>query len=85
MLALSPEIFAPVEKPENLSDILTCQEIADYLRVHKSTIYRLIQKRAIPVFRIGSDYRMTRKTLEEWLRQTSTSYQTTSGTPPRKR
>ena len=40
--------------------IMTLGEIADFLKVHRSTLYRLIKQRKLPVFRIGSDYRARR-------------------------
>ena len=35
--------------------IMTLGGIADFLKVHRSTLYRLIKQRKLPVFRIGSD------------------------------
>ena len=45
--------------------IMTLGEIADFLKVHRSTLYRLIKQRKLPVFRIGSDYRARRADLME--------------------
>lgn len=47
--------------------IMTLGEIADFLKVHRSTIYKLIKQRKLPVFRIGSDYRARRADLMEWM------------------
>jgi excisionase family DNA binding protein len=47
-------------------EILTVAELAKYLRVHISTIYRLIKARELPAFKIGSDYRFSRKQIDEW-------------------
>jgi excisionase family DNA binding protein len=81
MLLVQAEIAAPMDdKEETLPEILTIQEMANHLRVHRSTIYRLIWRRELPVFRVGSDWRITRPALLEWV-----SRQTTSGTPLRKR
>ena len=46
---------------------MTVGEAADYLRVHRSTIYRLIKEKQIPAFRVGSDYRILKKMLEKTL------------------
>lgn len=46
--------------------VLTLGELADYLRVHPTTIYRLLKKRAIPAFRMGSDWRFNRETIDQW-------------------
>ncbi len=50
------------------SNIMTLAEVADYLRVHKSTIYRLLKRpdSKFPRFKLGSDYRFNRETIDEW-------------------
>jgi len=47
-------------------EILTVDELAEYLRVHRSTIYRLVKARKLPAFRIGSDWRFNREQIDEW-------------------
>lgn len=49
--------------------ILTVGETAAYLKVHTSTIYRLLRKQAIPAFKIGGDWRFREQNLEQWLGQ----------------
>jgi excisionase family DNA binding protein len=46
--------------------VLTLEEVADYLRVHPSTIYRLAKKNQIPAFKIGSDWRFNRESIDVW-------------------
>jgi excisionase family DNA binding protein len=36
-----------------MQDVLTLEEVAEYLRAHPTTIYRLLKKQQIPVFRVG--------------------------------
>jgi excisionase family DNA binding protein len=36
-----------------VAEVLTADELSDYLRIHRSTLYRLIKTRQIPFFRIG--------------------------------
>jgi excisionase family DNA binding protein len=53
-------------------EVLTVTELAEYLKVTPSTIYRLLKARKIPGFRIGSDWRFNRVQIDEWcLRQDS--------------
>ena len=47
--------------------ILTVREVAVYLRVHQSTIYRLLKKRELPAFKIGSDWRFDREVIDKWI------------------
>jgi len=49
-------------------EILTIPEMADYLRVHKLTLYRLIKAGKVPSFKIGSDYRFMRSAIEAWIK-----------------
>jgi excisionase family DNA binding protein len=77
VLLVQAEVTAPmVDTEETLPEVLTIQEMANHLRVHRSTIYRMIWRRELPVFRVGNDYRITRLALHEWVAR-----QTTSGTP----
>jgi excisionase family DNA binding protein len=46
--------------------VMTVREVADYLRVHPSTIYRLLKQGQIPGFRIDGDWRFHVKTIDEW-------------------
>ncbi|MGO9603704.1 MAG: helix-turn-helix domain-containing protein [Candidatus Binataceae bacterium] len=48
------------------SKVLTVAELAEYLRVHRSTIYRLLKALKLPAFRIGSDWRFNREQIDEW-------------------
>jgi excisionase family DNA binding protein len=45
---------------------MTLEELAAYLRVHASTVYRMLKRQEIPAFRMGSDWRFVRKEIEEW-------------------
>jgi excisionase family DNA binding protein len=49
--------------------LLTAQQVADYLKVDKFTVYRLVAQRKIPAFRVGSQWRFKRSSLESWLRK----------------
>lgn len=53
----------PIETP-----IMNIKECAAYLRVHTSTIYRLVRRGQIPFFRIGSDYRFHAGEINDWFR-----------------
>jgi excisionase family DNA binding protein len=50
------------------AEVLTVDELSAYLRIHRSTLYRLIKTRQIPFFRIGSDYRFNRQAVADWSR-----------------
>ena len=46
--------------------VLTVQEVSSYLRVHPSTIYRMLKKNQLPAFRVGSDWRFTVEAIDKW-------------------
>lgn len=47
--------------------ILTAKEVADYLRCHISTVYRLAKNGKLPAFRLGADWRFREDALQNWL------------------
>lgn len=47
--------------------ILTVTETAAYLRVSRSTVYRLLRRGTIPAFRVGGDWRFRKRELDAWL------------------
>ncbi|MGA7870096.1 MAG: helix-turn-helix domain-containing protein [Candidatus Binatus sp.] len=50
-----------------LSSLLTIQEVAEVLRTHPTTIYRLIRRGELPGFKIGGNWRINRASLDSWL------------------
>ena len=46
--------------------VITIGELSEYLRVHRSTLYRLLKKGQLPAFKIGSDWRFNLETIDEW-------------------
>ncbi len=51
---------------EMKSSVLMVQEVSNYLRVHPSTIYRMLKKNQLPAFRVGSDWRFTVEAIDKW-------------------
>lgn len=49
--------------------LLTLKEIADYLRVDKFTVYRLMTKRKLPAYKVGGQWRFDKDMVEKWLQQ----------------
>lgn len=54
------------------SRVLTVQEVSSYLRVHPSTIYRMLKKNQLPAFRVGSDWRFTVEAIDQWREKAET-------------
>lgn len=49
-----------------MAAVLTLEEVARYLRVHPSTIYRLLKKKELPAFKVGSDWRFNLASIDHW-------------------
>ena len=55
------------------SKVMTVMDVAAYLKCHQSTIYRLLKRKAIPAWRLGSDWRFNVDSIEAWVaKQTQT-------------
>jgi excisionase family DNA binding protein len=48
--------------------VMTVGELSDYLRVHPSTVYRLLKRNAVPAFKIGSDWRFLVSAIDDWMK-----------------
>jgi excisionase family DNA binding protein len=60
--------------PQTMADdhnILTVKEICEILRIHPSTVYKLIRQGKIPGFRIGSEWRFRKDVIMRWMDQRS--------------
>ena len=47
--------------------VLTIKDVAEYLDVHTTTIYKYAQQGKIPAFKIGSDWRFHKKFIDRWI------------------
>ena len=47
--------------------LLTLEQVAKYLNVDKFTVYRLLNDKELPAFKVGNQWRFKRKMLENWL------------------
>lgn len=54
--------------PEQL---LTLEQVAEYLNVDKFTVYRLLNDKDLPAFKVGNQWRFKRKLIENWLMKNS--------------
>ena len=52
-----------------MADLMTVQELADYLRVNTKTIYRLLERDKLPSTRIGHQWRFDKVSIDKWLNQ----------------
>ena len=52
---------------DNGDIIMTIRDVASYLRVAESTIYKLANEGQLPGRKVGGGWRFSRKELERWL------------------
>ena len=50
------------------SELMTVSETCRYLKITTRTLYRYIQNRQIPAFKLGKEWRFVRSDLEQWIR-----------------
>jgi excisionase family DNA binding protein len=50
-----------------LPKIMTVKEVSEYLKVHPSTVYKLVKNGGMPAFRVGSDWRFASDVIDRWL------------------
>lgn len=48
--------------------LLTIQEVADYLRLNRFTVYRLAESGDLPGFKVTDQWRFKAGEVERWLR-----------------
>ncbi len=49
--------------------LLTTEQVANYLKIDKFTVYRLVAQKDLPAFKVGNQWRFKRALLETWLRK----------------
>ncbi len=54
---------------ENTSDIMRLDELADYLKVSRSTLYKLVRQGDIPGQKVGKQWRFHKDAVDDWLKQ----------------
>jgi len=53
----------------NIADdnVLTVDELATYLKIPKSTVYKLAQERKLPGQKVGRHWRFSKTVIDHWL------------------
>jgi len=55
------------EKP---GDVLTIDELSAYLKIPKSTLYKLVREGKVPCQKIGRHWRFRKEAIDRWLEET---------------
>lgn len=59
----------------DISQVMTVSEISAYLKLARSTVYRLAQTGEIPARKVGGTWRFSRKQVDRWLEQPDQTHQ----------
>lgn len=54
-----------------MTELMTAEEVASYLRVTERTIYRMLKRGKFPAIKVGNRWRFERNSIEQWLQQKS--------------
>lgn len=52
---------------DNLPDIVTPKQLADFLQVSDQTIKRAIKSEKLKAFKVGKDWRIEKEAVKKWL------------------
>jgi len=61
------EVFPVYEKP---GDVLTIEELSIYLKIPKSTLYKVVREGKIPSQKVGRHWRFLKVAIDRWLEET---------------
>ena len=51
-----------------MEQLMTIEEVAQYMRVSRFTVYRLAKSHSIPATKIGRQWRFQREEIDQWVR-----------------
>lgn len=55
--------------PDTSGEVLTVEELSSYLRIAKSTLYKLAQEGRLPGQKVGKHWRFRKAAVDRWLEQ----------------
>jgi len=60
---------APERRSRGIAEIFTIRDVATYLKLPVSTVYRLAERRELPGHKVGRQWRFHKSILDDWFRQ----------------
>lgn len=48
-------------------ELLTTRELMDYLQISRTKVWEMVNKKGLPAFKLGGDYRYRRAEVDAWL------------------
>lgn len=59
--------MSKTEKPGDERQLMTLEEVAEYLRIGKRTAYGWAKSGRLPAFKVGGTWRFDRVDIDEWV------------------
>ncbi len=56
-----------MENTTEATQMMTVDEVADYLKLHPLTVRKLARTGEIPMFKVGRQWRVKRTLLDKWI------------------
>jgi excisionase family DNA binding protein len=56
-----------MQKQERRPTIMTLEEVARFLRLNKSTVYRMAREGTLPAWKLGNVWRFKKEAIEDWI------------------
>jgi len=55
------------QRSERRPTVMTLEEVARYLRINKSTVYRMARDGTLPAWKLGNVWRFKKEAIERWI------------------
>jgi excisionase family DNA binding protein len=65
--------------PDELGTVMTIEELSDYLRIPRSTLYKLAQEGKVPCKKVGRHWRFRKEAIDRWLEEGGAADMKTQG------
>jgi excisionase family DNA binding protein len=70
------EVYLMDEKP---GAVMTIEELSAYLKIPKSTLYKLVREGKVPSQKVGRHWRFRKEAIDRWLDETRAEEPDTKG------
>lgn len=64
-----------MQKQERRPTIMTLEEVARFLRLNKSTIYRMAREGTLPAWKLGNVWRFKKDAIEDWIEDSQRTHE----------
>lgn len=62
---------APHRHPPTTPEVMTISDLAAYLQMSQSSLYKLVQRGGVPGLKVGRHWRFHKVSIDKWLQQAS--------------